>query len=259
MALSLGMQAIAIFAVAFTLLVVITFVIPGLPPAELLFQFLKIPQPTLFIWGFSVATLLNGVINGFFWAIVALAVYGLSSLVAKRKALPPMPVAPELPTPPPKPMPVDMRVNRIPPFITVRKERFRNEHEIEMIEGIGPIRGQLLRYSGIKTVNDLLRVGATKRGRQRLAKEVGVSYATMLKWVYRGDLLRVRGIGKQYSALLESAGVASVTDLSTRNPRYLWQTLRAVNKRRKLVRRIPPCKIIEIWVHKAKNLKPIIE
>lgn len=253
------MSATAIFAGAFLLLVVITFVIPGIPPGELLYEFLGIPQPTLFIWGISAATILNGITNGFFWGILAAAIYGLSRHVAKRKALPPMPVARDLPTPPPKPMPVDRRVDKIPPFITVRKDRFRDEQEIETIEGIGPVRGQLLRYSGIITVNDLLRVGATRRGRQRLANKVGVTYATILKWVYRGDLLRVKGIGKQYSALLESAGVSSVTDLSTRNPRYLWQTLRAVNKKKKLVRRIPPCKTIEIWVLKAKILRPVIE
>ena len=259
MGISLNMSAAAIFAGAFLLLVAITFAFPVLPPAQLLYEFLKIPQPTLSIWGIPVATLLNGITNGFLWGIAAAAVYSLSRHLARRKPLSPMPVARELPVTPPKPMPIDWRADRYPPAITVRKKRDRIEQDIETIEGIGSLRGRMLRNAGIRTVNDLLRAGATRRRRQRLANEFGVSYATMHKWVYRGDLLRVRGIGRQYSELLETAGVATVMDLSTRSPRYLWQTLKVVNREKKLVRRIPPRKTIEIWVHRAKTLEPIVE
>jgi predicted flap endonuclease-1-like 5' DNA nuclease len=131
------------------------------------------------------------------------------------------------------------------------------DQAIETINGIGPVYGESLRKSGIKTVNDLVRVGATKRGRERLARKIGVTNETLIKWVYRGDLLRVNGIGKKYSTLLESAGVNTVTDLSSRNPRFLHQTLRTVNREKNLVRRTPPSKTIEIWVNNAKNLEPI--
>jgi len=68
------------------------------------------------------------------------------------------------------------------------------------------------------------------------------------------DLLKVRGIGRKYSKLLGSAGVITITDLSTKNPRYLSQALRAVNRERNLVRRTPLSKTIETWVNDAKNL-----
>jgi predicted flap endonuclease-1-like 5' DNA nuclease len=171
-----------------------------------------------------------------------------------------MPAAPELSTPPPKAMQVDERVVKMPPSITVREKIVRAEEEdVEMIEGIGRVRGRLLRNVGIQTVSDLLRVGATIRGRQRIAREVGVSYSVMLKWVYRGDLLRIRGVGRQYSGLLESAGITTVTDLSMRNPLALCQRLKVVNKKRNLVRRTPPAKTIEIWVNSAKDLEAIVE
>jgi len=195
-----------------------------------------------------------------------------------------MPVAPRLTAPPPKNLPVDPRVSRIPPALTVphtpssavRKKPARAivrtgpvpirvvrepigaELNIETIEGIGPVRGALLRNMGINTVSDLLERGATQRGRQRLANQVGVTPATVLSWVYRGDLLRVRGIGRKYSALLESAGVNTVTDLSTKDPRYLCQTLKAVNREKNLVTRSPPSKTIEIWVLNARNLEPVL-
>jgi predicted flap endonuclease-1-like 5' DNA nuclease len=156
-------------------------------------------------------------------------------------------------------MPVDTRPNTTSPLITTSKKPIEMEPDIETINGIGPKYSGSLRNVGIKTVNDLLRAGATKYGRQNLANKVGVTYATLLKWVHRGDLLRINGVGKKYSALLESAGVGTIKDLSLRNPIYLYQELKIVNNEQKLVKRTPPSKTIEIWVKSAKNLKPIIE
>jgi predicted flap endonuclease-1-like 5' DNA nuclease len=129
---------------------------------------------------------------------------------------------------------------------------------LETFDGIGLVCGELLRNLGIDTVSDLLRVGATERGRRRLASEIGVTYSTLLKWIYREDLLRVRGIGRKYSALLASAGVNTATDLKKKNPDDLCQTLRALNRERHLVMRSPPSKTVEIWVHNAKSLEPIL-
>ena len=261
------------FAVVFLLLMGVTIFVPSFPPAQLLYQYLRFPQSTMSIWGISIANLLNGITNGFFWLLIAATVYGLTHFAKKRELLPPMPVAPHMPTPPLEPMLVDQRANTIPPALTVppvsirkelirntgRKEPLRSEQDIEAIEGIGLICGGLLRNSGINTVTDLLRVCGKERGRRNLSNEAGVSYATLLKWVYRGDLQRVRGVGTKYATLLESAGVNTVTDLSKTNPRYLSQTLRAVNKERNIVRRAPPSKTIEIWVNNAKTLEPMVE
>ncbi len=130
--------------------------------------------------------------------------------------------------------------------------------DIQTIEGIGPVYGAILRNSGIYTVNRLLKAGSTERGRQRIADRIGVNPATILRWVQRGDLLRVKGIGTKYSTLLESAGVSSVKDLSTRNPLYLCETLKAVNKEKSLLRRSPDANTLEIWIRSARNLEPII-
>jgi len=252
------MQAVAVFAGVFLILVVVTMVIPGLPPGELFFEVLGFPQVTGSLLGISVSTLLNGVVNGFLWGLVAAAVYGLSRRGTKPKQLPQMLRADELPSAPPRPILVDERVEKIPPSMTVRMERFRIDQDVKTIEGIGSLRGRLLNRMGIRTVDDLLRVGATREGRQRIARRLAVSYTMVLSWVHRGDLLRVRGVGKQYSELLESAGVSSVADLSIRNARVLWQTLRGVNGRKRLVRRVPPRKTIEKWVYNAKKLEPLV-
>lgn len=284
------MSATAVFAIGFVALMAVTLLVPSFPPAQLLYENLKIQPSTLSIWGIPVASLLNGITNGFFWVTIIAIVYSLSRYTRKSKPLPPMPVAPQLRAPLPEPMLVDPRVNVIPPALTVppvserknslqvlaREEPIHRERkvstwdaikkgpvgmgqDIETIEGIGPICSGLLRNSGINTVNDLLKVGAKESGRQFLANEVGVSYATLLKWIYRGDLSRVKGVGTKYAVLLESAGVNTVTELSARTPHYLAQTLRKVNREKNLVRRAPPQKTIEMWVNNARELKPIVE
>jgi predicted flap endonuclease-1-like 5' DNA nuclease len=257
------MSAAGVFALAFLVLVGITLLVPGFPPAQMLLEYLNIQQTPFSISGLSVASLLNGILNGFFWVLIGAGIYGAACYAERRKPLPPMPEAPQLSTPPPEPMLVDPRTNKIPPSITVsaavEKEQFRKELDIEMIDGIGPIYGGLLRNSGVNTVNDLLKICSTERGRKNLANEIGVPQSMLLKWVYRGDLLRIRGVGRKYATLLESAGVNTVSDLSMRNPRHLFQTLRSVNREKRLVRRTPPSKTIEIWVDIAGTLEPIVE
>jgi predicted flap endonuclease-1-like 5' DNA nuclease len=251
------MHADAMFAGVFVVLVVVTLVIPSLPPGGLLLEFLGFPQAISSSLGILLATILKGVVNGLLWGLAALAVFWLSGLGTRRKPLPPMPVA-ELRSTPPRPIAVDERVEKIPPVMTVRKEDFRMDQDVKTIEGIGAVRGRLLNSVGVRTVDDLLKAGATREGRARLASKVGVGDAMVLSWVHRGDLLRVRGVGKQYSGLLETAGVSSVTNLSTRKAHALWQTLKRVNSEKKLVRRVPPLKTIETWVSNAEELAPIV-
>src|SRR4030066_1648624 len=271
------------FAITFVLFLGVTIIVPSFPPAQLL-----MPQTTLSILGISVVTLLIGITNGFFGTIIVGVTYGLAQLALRTgrpRLLPPMPHAPYLIAPLPENPLVDSRVGIIPPALTIPagglsfkvwKEPVRSmmrtefvpirfssepigaEVYVETFEGIGLVCGGLLRNLGINTVSDLLRVGATERGRRRLASEIGVTYSTLLKWVYREDLLRVKGIGRKYSALLESAGVNTATDLKEKNPDHLCQTLRALNRERHLVMRSPPSKTIEIWVHNAKNLEPVL-
>ncbi len=266
------MSAKTVCSAAFLLVVGITILMPNIPPAQFLHDSLRIPQPTMVIFGvLPVSAIINGITNGFFWLIVGVALYAVSGFFSRSEPLPPMPEARYPKSPLPEPVIVDERVNKIPPALTVKKGvkprlvpmrravQPRLDYEIEKIEGIGPIRGGILRNLGIKTVDDLLKFGATKHARTQLAREVGVSEEIFMKWINRGDLLRVQGVGRQYSELLESAGVVSVVDLSRRNPNYLHQTLKGLNRERNLVKRVPPADTIRIWVDNARILEPLIE
>jgi predicted flap endonuclease-1-like 5' DNA nuclease len=129
---------------------------------------------------------------------------------------------------------------------------------IEQISGIGPVYGEKLRSVGIRTTEALLRAGATPKGREELAEKVGVSADRILEWVNRADLMRIAGVGEQYSDLLEAAGVDTVVELARRNPANLYQKLVEVNAEKPLVRRLPNQEMVAAWIEQAKTLERVV-
>ena len=125
---------------------------------------------------------------------------------------------------------------------------------IERIEGIGPKTGEALRNAGIRTVDQLLELGADKRSRSALASRTGISEARLLKCVNMADLFRINGVASQYAELLESAGVDTVKELKHRNPENLAAAMADVNKTKNLVRRAPSSTVVSDWVAQAKKL-----
>jgi predicted flap endonuclease-1-like 5' DNA nuclease len=129
---------------------------------------------------------------------------------------------------------------------------------IIVIEGIGEKYSQILQQSGIRTTKKLLETGSTPKGRRELAQKTGVSDTLILKWVNRADLFRVKGIGEEYSDLLEAAGVDTVPELAQRNPANLYEALEATNAQKKLVRQLPTRVQVESWVDQAKALPRVV-
>ena len=122
------------------------------------------------------------------------------------------------------------------------------------IEGIGEVyRGKLVAY-GIKTVEALLKQGATPSGRKAVADGTGISSGLILEWVNHADLWRIKGVSEEYSDLLEEAGVDTVVELAQRNPENLYMKMKEVNMEKKLVRRLPSEKQVIDWVAQAKRL-----
>lgn len=130
--------------------------------------------------------------------------------------------------------------------------------KIWKIEGIGPAHAEKLREAGIETTEALLEAGADAAGRRKLAAETGLPGANILNWVNRADLMRVKGVGEEFSDLLEAAGVDTVKELRRRNPENLQQAMQAVNEEKNLVRRTPTLAEVEKWVAHAKELPPVV-
>jgi predicted flap endonuclease-1-like 5' DNA nuclease len=122
------------------------------------------------------------------------------------------------------------------------------------IEGIGPVIAKKLSSAGIKSVEALLKRGATPKGREEVVKETGLGHKEILEWVNRADLYRIKGIGSEYSDLLENAGVDTVVELSKRDAKNLTIKMAESNAKRKVVRRLPVEKQVANWIAQAKKL-----
>jgi len=130
--------------------------------------------------------------------------------------------------------------------------------KIAEIEGIGPVFSEKLSNAGVNTVEDLLEKGATRSGRKALAEATGIDEGKILKWVNMADLFRIKGIGTQFSELLEAAGVDTVKELRNRNPENLHAKLVEVQAEKKITRAVPALSQVTDFIEQAKQLPPVV-
>ena len=131
-------------------------------------------------------------------------------------------------------------------------------YKIQDIEGIGPAYAQKLSEAGIDTTGAMLKLCCHKRGRKETAVKTGLSEGQLLKWANLADLMRVSGVGAEYSELLEAAGVDTVKELRTRNAENLASKMAEINSQKKLTRTVPSAKVVAKWVSQAATLDPVI-
>ncbi|MGC9357479.1 MAG: DUF4332 domain-containing protein, partial [Anaerolineae bacterium] len=111
---------------------------------------------------------------------------------------------------------------------------------------------------GIQSVESLLKQGATPAGRREIETMTEISHESILDWVNRADLMRVKGIGEEYSDLLEKAGVDTVMELARRNPENLYAKILEINEEKHLVRRPPSLNLVKRWIEQAQNLPRVV-
>ena len=126
------------------------------------------------------------------------------------------------------------------------------------IEGIGPVYKKKLKAVGVATTEKLLEVGGTPKGRKDLAEKAGIDETLILEWVNLADLFRIKGVGSEYSDLLEEAGVDTDVELSKRVPKHLFDKLVEINAAKRLVRKLPVEKQVADWVDQAKKLPRLV-
>ncbi|HEX9261931.1 MAG TPA: DUF4332 domain-containing protein [Candidatus Bathyarchaeia archaeon] len=130
---------------------------------------------------------------------------------------------------------------------------------IAKIEGIGPVFKEKLVAAGIKTTEKLLEVACKAKAREELAQKTGITSKLILEWVNLGDLMRIKGVGEEYSDLLEEAGVDTIAELANRKADNLLAKILETNEKEKLVRRPPVLKQVQEWIEQAKKLPRKVE
>jgi len=126
------------------------------------------------------------------------------------------------------------------------------------IEGIGPLYAQKLRTAGIVSTQNLLKMGASAKGRKEISDKSGISEKQILEWVNHTDLFRVKGVAGQYADLLESAGVDTVPELANRKAENLLQKMMETNRQKHLVRKLPSISQVQEWIRQAKRLPRVV-
>ena len=130
--------------------------------------------------------------------------------------------------------------------------------KLTVVEGIGGTYAAKLIEAGIRTAEALLKMGATPKGRKEIAEKSGITEKLILEWVNHVDLFRIKGVGEEYSDLLEEAGVDTVVELAQRKAENLLAKMAEVNAEKKLVRQLPVLAQVSSWVEQAKKMERVI-
>ena len=71
--------------------------------------------------------------------------------------------------------------------------------------------------------------------------------------------MRIKGIGGEYSELLEAAGVDTVPELSKRKAENLFKKMQETNDLKSLVRKLPTEAQVADWIKQAAALPRILQ
>ncbi|HET8810781.1 MAG TPA: DUF4332 domain-containing protein [Flavobacteriaceae bacterium] len=131
-------------------------------------------------------------------------------------------------------------------------------YKIEEIESIGPATAAKMAKAGITTVEDLMEQAHSKAGRKKVSELTGIGESQLLTFVNMGDLMRIKGVGSEFSELLQASGVDTVKEFRTRNAANLEVKMNEVNATKKLTRRVPTESQLQEFINIAKTLEPMV-
>lgn len=124
--------------------------------------------------------------------------------------------------------------------------------DLKKLQGISKAQIAKLHKAGIRGLGTLLVKGSTLEGRTELSQQTRIASNRIMNWVHRADLMRVTGIDDDYARVLARAGVTSIVDLSTRNPRQLAAEVKVAAVIED-VQRVPRHPSLKKWVEEARH------
>lgn len=130
--------------------------------------------------------------------------------------------------------------------------------KLVFIEGFSSVYVKQLSKIGILNSDKYLERCGTKKGRDEIAEITGISSKLILEWANRADLARIKGVGSEYSELLQEVGVDTVPELANRNPVSLYQMMIEVNEEKTVVRKMPSVNQVTLWIEQAKTLPRVL-
>ena len=124
------------------------------------------------------------------------------------------------------------------------------------IEGVGEKYAKTLGKATIANVEDLipLKWGEIKE----LAKTTSISLKLLEKWQDQAELMIIKGVGPEYSEVLNRIGIDSTRELAYRNPKNTLDKIIEFDKEQPdVIRKIPRVEDIEGWINEAKEINNV--
>ena len=122
------------------------------------------------------------------------------------------------------------------------------------IEGIGAEFGKRLEKGGISNIEDLIPL--SRKEIKALAEKLDISEKLLDKWQEHADLMRINGVGPEYSEALNEIGIDSVKELAQRNPENTLERIEKLDKEKPdVIRQLPTLKWIKDWIEESKKIK----
>ncbi len=146
-------------------------------------------------------------------------------------------------------------INQAEKMYGERKAKTKSkETPIIEIEGIGNKYAITMEKAGFANVEAL--IGLDRNRVKDLAEKTKISEKLIDKWAEHADLMRIGGVGPEYSEVLNEIGVDSVKEFAQRNPKNTLDRIMKLDKEKPdIFRRPPTLKMVEEWIEEAKKIK----
>jgi len=125
--------------------------------------------------------------------------------------------------------------------------------KIAEIEGVGEKYAKKLEKAAIANVEDLIPLKWSEI--KELAKTTSISIKLLEKWQDQTELMIVKGVGPEYSEVLNKIGIDSTRELAYRNPKKTLDKIVKFDKEQPdVIRKIPKVEEIEGWISEAMEI-----
>ncbi|MEJ2604382.1 MAG: DUF4332 domain-containing protein [Gammaproteobacteria bacterium] len=138
-------------------------------------------------------------------------------------------------------------------------ELFIPGYPVEDIEGIGAGFGKRLRAEGLDTTDKLLLKLRDAEGRSRVCSVCDIDEKTARSWATMADLLRLPGIGGQWSELLWRCDVHNVQSLGRQQAGALVARMKEVNVDEHRVPELPDEARVGHWIAEAARTPKVLK
>lgn len=122
------------------------------------------------------------------------------------------------------------------------------------LKGLQPEVKTKLASEGIRTTTQLLEHTRTQKQCAELAHEVGTTFGAIKDLANRADLMRLHGVGGDFSNMLVEVGVTSCMELQHCIPEKLHTQLEKISPDKQIGHRVPTLAQMTQWIIEAKVL-----